>query len=62
MVALDAFSNEAKPLGIEVSWTKTKIQDFRDSLGESVWLVRAYGEDIEVAESCQTKKSADGLA
>ncbi|XP_069985545.1 uncharacterized protein [Penaeus vannamei] len=29
----DAFSNEAKPLGLEVSWTKTKIQDFGDLLG-----------------------------
>ncbi|XP_069985571.1 uncharacterized protein [Penaeus vannamei] len=36
VVALDAFSNEAKPLGLEVSWTKTKIQEFGDILGETV--------------------------
>ncbi|XP_069980130.1 uncharacterized protein [Penaeus vannamei] len=39
VVALDAFSNEAKP--------KTKIQDF----GEPVQSVHACGEDIEVTES-----------
>ena len=51
MVALNAFSNEAKLLGLEVSWTKTKIQDFGDLLGEPVQSVRACGEDIEVTES-----------
>ncbi|XP_069999466.1 uncharacterized protein [Penaeus vannamei] len=28
VVALGAFSNEAKPLDLQVSWSKTKIQDF----------------------------------
>ena len=51
MAALDAFSNEAKPLGLEVSWTKTKVQEFGDLLGEPVQSVRACGEDIEVTES-----------
>ena len=32
-------------------WTKTKIQDFGDILGEPVQSVRACGEDIEVSES-----------
>ena len=50
VVARDAFSNEAKPLGLEVSWTKTKVQDFGDLL-EPVHSVRACGEDIEVTES-----------
>ncbi|XP_069993526.1 uncharacterized protein [Penaeus vannamei] len=50
VVALDAFSNEAKPLGLEVSRTKTKIQDFR-TLGEPVQSVHACGEDSEVTES-----------
>ena len=49
-MALDAFSNEAKPLGLEV-WTKTKNQDFGDLLGEPVQSVSACGEDIEVTES-----------
>ena len=26
VMALDAFNNEVKPLGLEVSWTKTEIQ------------------------------------
>ena len=51
VVALDAFSNEAKPLGLEVSWTKTKIQDFGGLLGEPVQSVRACGEDTDVTES-----------
>ena len=51
VMALDAFSNEAKPLGLEVSWTKTKIQDFGDLLGEPVQLVHASGEGIEITES-----------
>ena len=51
VAALDAFSNEAKPLGLEVSWTKTKVQEFGDLLGEPVQSVRACGEDIEVTES-----------
>ena len=50
VVALNAFSNELKPLGLEVSWTKTKIQDFGDLLGEPVRSVRACGEDIELRE------------
>ena len=49
--ALDAFSNEAKPLGLEVSWTKIKVQEFGDLLGELVQSVRTCGEDIEVTES-----------
>lgn len=28
VVALDALSNEKKPLGLQVSWTNTKIHDF----------------------------------
>ncbi|XP_069992341.1 uncharacterized protein [Penaeus vannamei] len=51
VVALDAFSNEMKPLGLEVSWTKTKIQDFGDLLGEPGRVVCACGEDTEVTES-----------
>ncbi|XP_069994134.1 uncharacterized protein [Penaeus vannamei] len=35
VVALDAFSNQAKSLDLEV-WTKTKVQDFGDLLGEPV--------------------------
>ena len=51
VVALDAFCNEANPLGLKVSWTKTKIQDFGGLLGEPAQSVRACGEDIEVTQS-----------
>lgn len=37
-------------LGLDVTWTKTKIQDFRDLPGESVQLVYAYDEGNEVTE------------
>ena len=50
VAALEAFINEAKPLGLEVSWTKTKVQEFGDLL-EPVQSVHACGEDIEVTES-----------
>ncbi|XP_070000705.1 uncharacterized protein [Penaeus vannamei] len=49
--ALDAFSSEVKPLGLQVSWTKTKIQDFGGLPGEPIQLIRACGEDVEVTES-----------
>ena len=35
VVAIEfAFSNEAKPLGLQVSLINTKVQDFGDLLGE----------------------------
>ncbi|XP_069995018.1 uncharacterized protein [Penaeus vannamei] len=43
VMARDAFGNEAKPLGLEVSRTKNKIQDFEDLLAEPVQSVRACG-------------------
>ena len=49
--ALDAFCNEAKPLGLKVSWTKTKVQDFGGLLGEPAQSIRACGEDIEVTQN-----------
>ncbi|XP_069970240.1 uncharacterized protein [Penaeus vannamei] len=51
LVTLDAFSNEAIPLDLEVSWTKTKIQEFSDLIGESVRSICACGKDIEVPEN-----------
>ncbi|XP_069993548.1 uncharacterized protein [Penaeus vannamei] len=48
-MALDTFSNEAKPLGLEVF--ETKIQDFGDLLGEPVQSVHVCGEDIKITGS-----------
>ncbi len=50
-MALEALHEEVKPLGVEVSWTKTKAQVFGGLLDEAVRSVCASGEDIEVLES-----------
>ncbi|KAG0724746.1 hypothetical protein GWK47_039977 [Chionoecetes opilio] len=51
VMALEALHEEAKPLGLEVSWLKTKVQVFGDLLDETVQSVHACGEDIEILES-----------
>lgn len=51
VAALDAFSSEAKPLGLQVSWTKTKIRDFGGLIGEHVQSIHTCGEDVKVTES-----------
>ncbi|KAG0730593.1 Retrovirus-related Pol polyprotein from type-2 retrotransposable element R2DM [Chionoecetes opilio] len=51
VMALEALHEEAKPLGLEVSWLKTKVQVFEDLLDEAVQTVHACGEDIEILES-----------
>ena len=33
MGALESLSSELEPLGLKVSWVRTKIQVFNDSLG-----------------------------
>ncbi|KAG0730364.1 Protein JTB [Chionoecetes opilio] len=38
VMALEALHEEAKPLGLEVSWLKTKVQVFGDLLDEAVQL------------------------
>ncbi|KAG0724267.1 putative uncharacterized transposon-derived protein F52C9.6 [Chionoecetes opilio] len=51
VMALEALHEEAKPLGLEVSWLKTKVQVFGDLLDEAVQSVHACGEDTEILES-----------
>ncbi|KAG0716601.1 LINE-1 reverse transcriptase [Chionoecetes opilio] len=51
VMALEALHEEAKPLGLEVSWLKTKVQVFGDLLDEAVQSVHACDEDIEILES-----------
>ncbi len=50
-MALKVLHEEAKPLGLEVSWTKTKVQAFGGLLDDTVQSVHACGEDIKVFES-----------
>ncbi|KAG0729750.1 hypothetical protein GWK47_029716 [Chionoecetes opilio] len=51
VMALEALHEEAKPLGFEVSWLKTKVQVFGVLLDETVQSVHACGEDIQTLES-----------
>ena len=43
-------NEESAPLGLRVSWDKTKIQAFNDILDAAVLSVAVYGEDVEVME------------
>ena len=46
--------NESEPLGLRVSWVKTKIQAFNDILDAAVLSVPVCGEDLEVMERLLT--------
>ena len=48
--ALEELHENAKPLGLQVSWAKTKVQAFGGLLDEAVQSVQACGEDIEVLQ------------
>ena len=43
-------NEESWPLGLQVSWVKTKIQAFNDILDAAVLSVPVCGEDVEVVE------------
>ena len=43
-------NDESEPLGLQVSWVKTKIQAFNDILYAAILTVPVYGEDVEVTE------------
>ncbi len=48
--ALEVLNEESEPLGLRVSWVKTKIQAFIDILAAAVLSVPVCGEDVEVME------------
>ena len=48
--ALEVLNEESEPLGLRVSWVKTKIQAFNDILDAPVLSVPVCGEDVEVVE------------
>ena len=50
MGALQALNEESEPLGLRVSWVKTKIQASNDILDAAVMSVPVWGEDFEVTE------------
>ena len=51
VMALEALHEEVKPLGLKVSWAKTKVQVFGGVLDETVQYVHACGEDIEILKN-----------
>ena len=48
--ALEVLNEESEPLGLWVSWVKTKIQAFIDILDAAILSVPVCGEDDEVTE------------
>ena len=48
--ALEVLNEELEPLGLRVSWVKTKIQAFIDILDAAVLSVPVCDEDVEVTE------------
>ena len=48
--ALETLSEEAEPLGLRVSWIKTKIQAFGDLMDAAVGSVPVRGENVEVVD------------
>ena len=46
--ALEVLNEESEPLGLQVSWVKTKIQAFNDILDAAFLSVPVCGEDVEV--------------
>ena len=51
VLALEALHEDAKPLGLKVSWIKTKVQVFGDLLDEAVRSVHVCGENIDILDS-----------
>ena len=47
---LEVMNEESEPLGLRVSWVKTKIQAFNDILNAAILSVHICGEDAEVTE------------
>ena len=48
--ALEVLNEESGPLGLRVSWIKTKIQAFNDILDAAILSVPLFGKDVEVTE------------
>ena len=48
--ALEVLNEESEPLGLRVSWVKTKIQAFNDILDAAILSVPVCAEDVEVTE------------
>ena len=51
VMVLEALHEEAKPLGFQVSWPKSKVQVFGVLLDETVQCIHACDEDIDILDS-----------
>ena len=51
IIAPGALHEKAKPLGIKISWVKTKAQVLGSLLEVTVQCLHACGEDIEISEN-----------
>ena len=49
--ALETLSEEAEPLGLRVSWIKTKIQAFGDILEAGIKSLPVAGENVDIVET-----------
>ena len=49
-LTLEVLREEAEPLGLKVSWAKTKVQAFGDLLDDAAVSIQACGENIEVVD------------
>ena len=49
--AIESRSEEAKPLGLRVSWIKTKVQAFGDILYAATDSIRVGGENVGIAQT-----------
>ena len=47
---LEVLNEESEPLGLRVSWVKTKIQAFNDIFDAAILSVHVCSEDVEVTE------------
>lgn len=50
-MALEALHEEAKPLGLQAFWPKTKVEVFGGLLDETVQSVHTCGEDTRILEN-----------
>ena len=50
-MAFGSLYEEAKPIGLQVSWSKTNIQVFGGLLDEKLQSIHACGEDIDILDS-----------
>ena len=48
--ALEVLNEESEPMGLQVSWVKTKIQAFIDILDAAILSIPVCGEDVEFME------------